>query len=219
MMLLRRRPRPAPEPPGQEVPTLVLKPALEELAWRSAPRVLDLGPAVTANVERFAAVEARVHVADLHSSLLRQGRPPGSGVDWQRVLPPRGESFDLILAWDLLNYLNPEEITTLARELAYHCRRETLLMAAISIRDPLPPRPGRYELTSLETMRCTFEGQSGTRKDAGRPSPRYRELQLLRWLEGFTVRRAFLLRHGVQEYLFAYEATPPENPAGRIPPP
>jgi hypothetical protein len=202
-MLLRRRPRPVPEDPWQEVSTLVLAPALEELAWRPTPRVLDLGPAVAANVELFAQENAQVHVADLHATLLDQEISPATNTTvWERALPPREKPFDLILAWDLLNYLQPEAITALARALARLSHPETLLAAWIAIRDPLPVRPGRYAIMDRNTLRYTPDPSSS----ATRPSPRYREMQLVRWLEGFTVHKAFLMRHGVQEYLFAFQA-------------
>jgi hypothetical protein len=189
-------------------PTLVLGDALDRLASKSDPQVLDLGPASTANVELLASVPARLHVADLVGAL-RSGAHRGLGANWEEWLPP-DQHFDLIFTWDLLNYLTPQAIAHLSEALSRRCRNGTQLLAWISIRDPLLSGPGRFEWVSRREARrvSDVEGQ----RTAGLPSPRYREPQLLRWLDGFKVQRAFLLRHGVQEYLFTRATNPPETP-------
>ena len=77
-------------------------------------RVLDLGSARTANLEFFANYGGQLAVADFYSGL-RPLRAASEGDDRKRkalvkLLNFDPETrFDLVLAWDLLNYLTPQE--------------------------------------------------------------------------------------------------------------
>ncbi len=170
-------------------------------------RVLDLGPAIGGNVAFFAGLSCQVHIADLHQSLFPPGgprvRPEPRAFEelLARDLPPP-EHFELILAWDLLNYLEPTHIVLLARRLEAFSRPGTTLLAMVSTRKEIPDRPTRFEVHDPQHLRY------GTDSSLLRPCPQYKEPELSRSMTAFEVESTFLLRNGVQEYLFSYKGRP-----------
>jgi len=166
-------------------------------------RVLDLGPAIGANVAFFASLSCRVHIADLHQSLFPPGGPrvrsEARALEdiLDRDLPP-AEPFELILTWDLFNYLEPKNIAAVAQRLKAFSQVGTSLLALISTRKELPDRPTRFEVHDSQHLIYDVESP------LLRPAPRYKEPELSRALAGFEVESSFLLRNGIQEYLFSY---------------
>jgi len=171
--------------------------------------VLDLGPASGANVAFFSEMGCRLHVSDLYRSLQDGApRPAGDTQGFARacreLLPETdGSTFDYVLAWDLLNYLAPDEIEVLARYLTALCHPGTDLFTMISIRHQIPVRPLGYQILSQNELRY------GEPARVLRDSPEYKEPTLLRLLPGFLVQRCFLLRNGMQEYLLRYSPSAP----------
>jgi hypothetical protein len=110
---------------------------------------------------------------------------------------PADTRFDAVLAWDLLNYLERDEVAALARQLEHYCRPGALLFALISILKTIPDEPQRFRILDKETL--AYESRSA----AVRPCPRYAPAELNELLRGFQLDRSFLLRHGMQEYLFS----------------
>lgn len=161
--------------------------------------VLDLGAALQANIEFLTGLRAVVHVADLARDLPAAGGPdPAAAVgprllEALRVEPPT--RFDLVLAWDLVNYLPPPALAALAATLSERTRRDSLLLALVWNRPEMPGLPMRFRI--LDRGRLSYEGATRSLL----PAPRYREHDLERLLEGFRVERTFLLRSGLQEYL------------------
>lgn len=167
--------------------------------------VLDLGPASGTNLTFFSELGCRVHVADLYRSLWDSdgGRPTDAATfadACSSLLPSSGDHrFDYILTWDLFNYLTQDQITAVVEPLTALCKPGAVLFSMISIRHQIASRPGSFQI--LEPGKLSTQQVPSN----ARPSPEYKEPQLLRLLPGFLVRRCFLMRHGVQEYLFEYK--------------
>ena len=202
MSVLKPSPPAPSDEPSREHQSLALPLLLKQLGdgWRR--RVLDLGPAIGRNVAFFAELSCRVHIADLQQSLFPSGeaRPVLGNDEFRAVLRsdlPSSEAFDVILAWDLLNYLEEDRIRHLSRHLAECCPSGSLLLALISTRKEIPDRPRRFEI--LDRDHLAYELDTTLR----RQSPQYKEPLLHRCLPEFEVESTFLLRSGIQEYLFA----------------
>ena len=176
--------------------------ALGDLFARVHPdsrlHVLDLGPAVGANIsflsERFAC---SLEVADLVGSL-----PPvvtgESAAAVRRALPAQSEPADLVLAWDILNYLDKAQFRAAGEALAARCRPGAVLFAMLVTGKEMAREPGRYLLRegAKGGVDLVYRFEPGTR-----PSPRYRPAEVDQMLPGFSVDRSMLLRHGIQEFL------------------
>jgi len=152
--------------------------------------VLDLGPASPANLEFFLGRGARLTVADFVPSR-------GEAVsDLVRAEP--GTHFDLVLAWDFLNYLPREKLGMLLRSLEPYFRPGTTIHALVATGREMSAAPRRYRIEDAETLLC--EGP----KERVVPSPRYVEQDLLKCMPGLNVEHRFQLRNGMLEYLFSY---------------
>jgi len=194
---------PADSPPEPEVHrSLALAALFAGLVPESRMRVLDLGAAVGANVEFLARrFVSQLQVGDLYRSLVAEAArfagPESDLVEhFSRALPaPPGKRFDLVFAWDLLDYLTKPQIRALAEVLAERCRAGARLFAMVSIAKEIPQTPRTYLFHDAESLVYL------DRPLRTRPGPRYRPAEIDGLTPGFTVDRTFLLRHGVQEYL------------------
>lgn len=186
---------------GSTHPSLGLKHALRRFRAVGGSKVLDLGPAVGRNVQFLSPFISKLYIADLHTTIRkRSGRGAFESDRLRRILkrdlPHASEGpIDLVLAWDLPNYLDRQQLELLGARLAELCRPDTLILTLISTLKRIPELPTRYLILDAETLR--YENES--RRD--RPSPGYREPDLGRLLPAFEVETSFLLRHGVQEYV------------------
>jgi len=170
----------------------------EGLPPAGGARVLDLGAACAENFGYFAPRCRTYAIADLRLPL-RLGAEL-----WPHPLPRPGTAppFDLILAWDLLNYLSADDLAQLAELFKGLSRPGTRLFGLVYTSADMPARPARFGIAGPTSLR--YGGLTGAR----RPSPRYKEPELVRILDGFAVERVFLLRHGVGEYVFAFGDRP-----------
>lgn len=188
--------------------SLALKYVLRRFRAVGGTRVLDLGPALGNNVEFLSPFLSKIYIADLYTTLRSSvdraplGRSKLTRILEQDLPPPSAAPIDLILAWDLMNYLDREQLRTLGRYLASLCRRDSLVLAMISTLKEIPELPTRFLILDPETL--IYENDSSRQ----RPSPRYREPDIERLMPAFEVETTFLLRHGVQEYVLTTRSLP-----------
>jgi len=184
--------------------TLALKYVFRRLLERRHARVLDLGAAVGPNVSFVGRYAPKLYVSDLYNTLKsRPGGLPKDRKQFERLLAKDLPSddlgpFDLILAWDLLNYLSGEQMAILGRHLARLCRQDTLIFALITNSKEMPRQPIGFRIIDSDTLSYTIDS------DLGRPSPLFKESDLNRWLADFDVETSFLLRNGFQEYVLSF---------------
>lgn len=170
-------------------------------------RVLDLGPARSANLEFFARYGGQLTVADFYSGL--RGARASTSDDNDRKAEAFAEllpfdpstCFDLVLAWDLLNYLTPQEHHLLMTCLEPFCVAGTSILAFVSMQKEMPPAPSVYSIEDADTL--VYEEREGR----SRPCPRYLEGDLLKRMQGLTVESRYQLRNGMLEYVFSYRMT------------
>jgi SAM-dependent methyltransferase len=200
----RRDPAPPPEAEPEVHRSLAFSALIGGIRPDHKLQVLDLGPAVGTNVEFLSRFDCKLYIEDLYSALA--GRSPGGAEDEMRpqeieeLLPlPESASFDVVLAWDLFNYLQRDELRRLMRHLTRFCRPGAVLLAMISIHKQIPAQPIRFRI--VDEANLLYEQRSTHL----RPAPRYASYDLGEMLEGFRIDRSFLLRHGIQEYLFVRE--------------
>jgi hypothetical protein len=188
---------------GPEMHRSLALPSVYSALSRGKLSVLDLGPAIGSNVERLSEFGCKLDIEDLYASktaALAEGPGPlGPEFFTELLSPPEGTKFDLVLAWDLFNYLDRKELAQLAERLRLFCRPGSLLFALISIHKTIPAQPIRFRFHDKDQL--IYERRSTVE----RPGPRFAPAELNQLLRGFHVDRSFLLRHGIQEYLFMRE--------------
>ena len=174
-------------------------------------RVLDLGEATNGNMLFFTNRGATYVVEALYDTTAPCRQGGRFDATSMRSLPnlltyPPGTSFDVVLAWDLLDYLGPAGLAVLGERLAPCCHPRTLLHAVVAREGKLPPHPAHWELVDEQTIR---------QRPAGGPQvnpARLTDASLQRALGSFRVHRSYLLQNGQQEFLLE-PGTPSLPPA------
>ncbi|NIR32168.1 MAG: class I SAM-dependent methyltransferase [Gammaproteobacteria bacterium] len=153
-------------------------------------------------MDAFAPIHCCLYIEDLYRVLSEY--PPRSEDEGQfspeafeQLMATRTTvPFDVILAWDLLNYLDGATVKAIMTRVARRCRPGTVLFALTFMGREIPSHPGR----------CRIIGGTRLRIDPGSPqsmrNPRPSPTTLERMMAGFRLRHSFLSQVGVQEYLF-----------------
>jgi hypothetical protein len=202
------KPSTPPEPAGPRGHrSLALRALIDGLRPESRPAVLDLGPPLAGNIKFLSTLSCRVRVADLHRSLsaepVESRRPDAMGALLERLLPlGPDERFDAVLAWDAFDYMRADQVTSLMARLLPRLQPTAHMLVLVSTRHQVPAAPARYRILDRDTLECERPPRdSGPERT--RPCPRYRQSDLGHMMPGLSVRRCYLLRSGIQEYLFA----------------
>lgn len=161
--------------------------------------VLDLGPALRQTILTFSGLRCRLDIVDLADDIERLNAEAED--DDRRVLAESligdGQPADIVLCWDLLNYLDRPALKTLMKAVAGRAVRGAKVHALLAYSSPeMPAAPCHYLPTEdhhLSVVPVTTER---------RPSPRYSPEDLARSMPAYRMDRAMLLRNGMQEYLF-----------------
>ncbi len=197
----RSQAEPCPPPASSSHRSLALGPLLSGLHPESRHAVLDLGPPMGHNLELLAALGCRIRITDLFRSLasetLEAREPQACRALFERLLPlDVGERFDAVLMWDLFDYLRLHEAAALMARITPACAPRAVIFGLVSTLHQIPATPLRYRIDDRETLYSTGP------REPQRPAPRHTQPELVRRMPGFKVKASYILRHGVQEYLF-----------------
>lgn len=168
--------------------------------------ILDLGPAIEGNVRFWSQYSCRLHIQDFYHSYQQWKSAAKPEEECQKeafseLLPFSDETvFDIILVWDLFNYFELQELGSFVQRLSRWCRPGTLLFAMISIMPNIPVSPTMFKILNREQVIHEIPTQDT------RPSLRHQPRDIVRLMERFTLSYSFLLRHGIQEYIFTFKA-------------
>lgn len=166
--------------------------------------ILELGPIRSRNIEFWNRFSPSIFVADLRSSLPLPVSRTDEGEfiepDWDRILSlPRNGRYNVILAWDLFNYMEIEAVSSLVRYLGRYCRPEALLFALIFDRKEMPENITVYKVVDESHLAYEYAG-SGMR-----PCLRHQPRALSEAMSDFRTFESFRLRNGMMEYVYAFE--------------
>ena len=166
-------------------------------------QLLDIAPANAHLLEYFQGIHCKLYLPGCTPALFEM-----SSTGWdtlngcetflqQQLGFKQGDKarLDLILLWDLPNYLPPDLLTDLIQYLLPFSHRQTRIHTYIYTRETMPQHPAHF---------C-FEPQNKIRMQQA-PEPRctcpmyYKEM-LQRLMVPFVIERGILLSNGMQEYL------------------
>ncbi len=154
--------------------------------------VLDLGPAVDSHLRLFSGFARRIRFAGL---LPRRHGDEEWAEALRSLLPHPQQSYDLVLAWDLLDRLSHEARSPLIKRLTEVTAPGARLYMVVDASEEPTTQPFRFAL--LDTDRVSQWA-------VGQPEPAPRGLlpaQVERLLAPFEVVQAFTLRSGQREYV------------------
>lgn len=166
--------------------------------------VLDLGAASTAMLALLGRSRCRVEIAELahfggidHLNSTEPG--PALADAAESLLPSRlpDDAIDLVLCWDLPNYLTLNALSALMGAIRRRARPGALAHALIFYAErDMKERPGRF----VPTADCELIDHSAP--SAAIAAPRYSPEDLGKSMGRFVIDRARLLDNGMQEFLF-----------------
>lgn len=170
--------------------------------------ILDFGPALEDNVRFWSQFSCQLHIQDFYRNYR----------EWKAAVKPEKEFneaavsallpfsdetvFDIILVWDLFNYFDPRELAVLVQRLSRWCRPGTMLFTLISILPNIPVSPTMFRILNRERLIHEIPTQET------RPNPRHQPRDIIKLMARFTLSSSFLLRHGIQEYVFEFSTNP-----------
>lgn len=168
--------------------------------------VLDLAASSSPLLELLAESRSRVEVADLYGTgaideLNRAAEedPGALGRMAEQVLPAHDPAVpvDVVLCWDLFNYIEPPAIAALVDVIERRARPGTLTHGLVAYAETeMPAEPGRFR--PLPDSRLIDAREVSGHVEA----PRYTPAAWSRMMGRFVLERAMLLGNGMQELLF-----------------
>ena len=164
---------------------------------------MDLGPPTELKLRFFSRFKIRLFYNNFPESLceLLLGATPQTNLtesDVLGLLPDSRVKYDLILAWDYLDYLTPENLRVVTAQLSRCSRPGTWIYFLMSQHGKIPDAPATIDLLSEEYIR--YACGPATREGA-----RYPPKVLEGLLRGFRINKLVLLKNGIQEHLYTYE--------------
>jgi len=190
---------PAAEPGAVNAP--LFRRLVESLSEERRCVVLDLGAVRPETVALLTPFRCRLEIADLADGLEALDQEPDRDLLRERaqaLLPPaRQEPIDIVLCWDLLNYLQRPALSALIECIAARMRPGAYAHALIVYTGTtMPARPSHFaplpDGRLIETVTT----------EARRNAPRYSPEDLGKCMRGLRAESAMLLRNGMQEFLF-----------------
>lgn len=191
---------------GFEPSTTLKVPLFHSLIERMDPErryvVLDLGAAQNELLELLAGYRCRIDIAHLADGAIEalNTEPEHDQLEAlaESSLPRRhAEAADLILCWDLLNYLEKPAMSALMACIAQRANPGALAHALIAYSArTMPASPARY--VPVDDMHLVNRAPPGPERNAPRYSPEDLKLALY----DYKTERAVLLANGMQEFLF-----------------
>jgi hypothetical protein len=170
---------------------------VERLHAADRPVVLDLGPARSRMIDLLQPRRARLYVADL-PAWLAASADETEDPRFEAALPPAVDErpLDMVLCWDLWNYLSLPGLAALMARIEARCHPGTLVHALFMYTHrQLPASPSTYLPCEDGRLECLASTTSL------RPAPRYSSEQLSEAMPGFRTEKVLLLHTGMQELL------------------
>lgn len=169
-------------------------------SWPVA-EMLDLGPAIGANIAFLGQrIGCKIHVKDLYADLGRHADEDASEALatflHARFAEYDAESIDAVLCWDVFDYLAPAAAAALATTLEHVLRPGGALLAFFGAVATGAPTYTRYVIEDESHLRYRVAEASRGRQRI------LQNRDILALFPGLTVSDSVLLKSGVREVLF-----------------
>jgi len=175
----------------------------EKLSIDSKKIILDLGKANNNNINFFSEFFCKIFIEDLYNSILVEESNNVDESTDDDSLPNYEEMFyckekvDIVLCWEILNYIPRDRIRQFIKALLKFSKKETLFHAYIATQATMAGTPLEYSIINNLTM------ERNTTTASRINAPRYNQFQLYKFMPEFKVIKSILHRNGMQEYLFS----------------
>lgn len=176
---------------------------LKGLDPESRVDILDLAPANPELLDYFAPFHCKLLLPGCRDALLKLSKPDDADDSYlprifNTLLPfPNdcNKTLDLVLLWDLPNYLDKQVLSALITHIMPGLDRHSILHIYIHTRQSMPDYPAEYRFHCENNIQLNMTTAWNT------PSPMYYQELLHKILTPFRVDRGMLLANGLQEYI------------------
>jgi SAM-dependent methyltransferase len=204
----RRGDKPATEPEGSPVSrasdgdktlsTKAFGKFLAALSNRESPVLLDLGPIVGSNVNFLGdRLGCKIFVEDLYANLETELRAGHDLAEYfKKRFPQADESFDGILCWDVLDYLDKASAQIVAQQMTRLLKPGGALLGFFSTVPAPAPEYTRFLVVDDTTLRHRSYPASRGRQQV------FVNRDITRMFEALTVSDSFLLLTKMREMVF-----------------
>lgn len=165
-----------------------------------SPTILDLGQKARQNYDFLYSITQHIYAENVYRELQIQEKTGGDArlkAHMLNFLPE--QRFDVVLLWDILNFLPPDLIESLFDRLRPWLHEATLIHAIVYSGREIPATPQHFVMRSAAELDIS----PSAKKTATNPLTSSR---LLKLMKGFRLEEAFMFRPGMQrgihEYLF-----------------
>ncbi len=195
---------------AQSLNTLILRDALSALSlYSSKLRALDLGPAHPETVSFFNQYNCKLYIMDATQLIVgqekynfKESKQELNTATDENVTTrlenlftkfiPANQEFDLILSWDILNYIDNTLRKFLVNYLSQHTHSHSLLHTFIATSQYINEAPGNFYIQSGDSV--FFEPRGSQVEHI--PFTRY---EIQKHMPNMQVTKAILMRNGLQE--------------------
>ena len=177
--------------------------ALSALDPEKRVDMLDLTPAMPEHLDYFRDYAVRLELPGCGAELLKprdEDELDNEPLErlCKRLIPSPANSqkpLDVILLWDLPNYLDKRVLSALIQYLLPRTDRHSLIHTYIHTRQSMPAQPAEYRLSQDNKVQVDIDSEWTAR------SPMYYQELLHKVFKPFRVERGMLLANGMQEYI------------------
>ncbi len=181
-----------------------------ELKSSNTHRVLDLGSFSASSFTFFRQLSCKIHFENLDEFLAETQQQPLSSTAMIEALDgyltnfEQSEQFDVVLTWDLFNYLDLATVTWLVERIKRFCRPNALLHTVKCVSAEIPVAPRQFHIIDQYQLRIKQQYPS-----APRLQPCHDTATLLRSMPNFHMENSYLnyadMIPGLAEQLLRYQ--------------
>jgi hypothetical protein len=182
-----------------------------ELKFSTRNNVLDLGSSSHSSFQFFSQLSCHIHFETLDAFLADGGEVCASAESLQAGLSeylstfPQDKKFDIILAWDIFNYLDGETLRWLVTRLNQHCRANTLLHTIKYVGRKLPAAPRHYQILDQYHVKISCDNLL-----CSRPFANIDTNKTLKSMPDYVVEQTFMRHEGmaqdITEHVLRYQS-------------
>ncbi|MFV8781279.1 hypothetical protein ACNKU7_02545 [Microbulbifer sp. SA54] len=179
---------------------------------KSGDRILDLGPLSSGTTQAFLQLNCQCHIEDLIEYLAenQSAEDPLAALEDHLLPKPAGLKFDVILCWDILNFLELDVIRHLVRLLQPHLKQGTILHTMRYTGRNQPRKPRRFRLLDNFCYEYIDDPEYPTV-----PSKGHSTVTLLKCMDRFSLFNSLMKREGmdqnVTEHFLEYDSVTSRN--------
>ncbi|WP_250464719.1 hypothetical protein [Microbulbifer litoralis] len=169
-------------------------------------RILDLGPLAVGTTQAFLQMNCPCYIEDLVEFFTENQQAPDlkPALEQHLIAKPEKVKFDVVLCWDLLNFLSVDLIEHLIGLLQPNLKPGTLLHAMMYTGSSMPDRPAKFRLLQDFTYETTDDPDYPQV-----PCQGHSTVALMKSLGRFNLSNSLLQRQGMRkdlvEYFFEYD--------------